>query len=143
MKRILWILIILATPADARKFLSDDPLLKEPPPRDVGKPKSRKLSDYYDLFLHQFGKPGERQPEDQKKPRIRAQAVNTLGDPMDGDWYMRRHYWNRLSAEELKRGSGNADACDMSDKWTVIGVKNEGITPGFVVLDAKRRRYFV
>jgi hypothetical protein len=143
MKRILLVLAILAAPAGARKFLTDDPLLKEPPPRDVGKPKSRKLSDYYDLFMHQFGKPGERQPESPKKPRIRAQAVNTLGDPMDGDWYTRRHYWNRMSREDLQRGSGNDDACDMSDRWTVIGVKSEGITPGFVVLDAKKRRYFV
>jgi hypothetical protein len=143
MKRILLIVAILATPVAARKFLEDDPLLKEPPPRDVGTPKSRKLSDYYDLFLHQFAKPGERQPEDTKKPRIRAKGVNTLGNPMDGDWYTRRHYWNRMSAEELKRGPGNSDSCDMSDKWTVIGVKSEGITPGFVVLDAKKRRYFV
>jgi hypothetical protein len=58
MKRILLLLLLLSTPGAAKKFYSDDPLLAEPKPKDVGNPKSRKLSDYYDLFMHQFAGPG-------------------------------------------------------------------------------------
>lgn len=143
MRYLIFSLLLITTPLEARKFLSDDPLLVEPKPRDVGAPKSRKLSDYYDFYLHQFRKPGERQPEHKHHSPIRAKAVNTLGEPMDGDWYVKRHYWNRMSAAELKRGPGDQNPPDTSAKWTITAAKSEGITPGFVMLDGKKRRFFV
>jgi hypothetical protein len=38
---------------------------------------------------------------------LRAKAVNTLGEPMDGAWYTHRHYWHPLSNPEM------ATAADM------------------------------
>ncbi|MFB3778161.1 MAG: hypothetical protein ACE141_11135 [Bryobacteraceae bacterium] len=123
-----------------RKFYDDDPLVQEPPPRAVDKPASRKLSDYFDILWHTLATPGERQSL--RKP-IPAQSVNTLGDPMEGAWWERRHYWRPFSAEELKRGPGNVSAPAADGKWTVVSAKTEGITPGFVILDRHGRRYFV
>lgn len=131
----------LTFPLSAKKFYSDDPLVKEPKPQNVEKASNRKLSDIYDLFFNQFKKPGERQPE--KGDPIRAKAVNTLGEPLDGTWWERRHYYKRMSLEELKRGPGIEHIPSMKSKWTIVSAKTEGVTPGFVILDENKDRYFI
>ncbi|MEZ5398078.1 MAG: hypothetical protein R2729_00330 [Bryobacteraceae bacterium] len=135
------ILVLLATtaiPSDARRFYDDDPLQREPAPRDASKAIRRKISDYYDFFQQTFAPPGEKQLPG--KP-IRAQAVNTLGEPMGGAWWEPRHYYKPMSIEELARGPGNENAPDMSGPWTVVKAKSEGVTPGFEFVDARKRRY--
>jgi hypothetical protein len=118
------------------KFYDDDPLLAEPAPRDASRAVRRKLSDYYDFFHHTFATPGDRRA-------IPALGVNTLGDPMDGAWYERRHYWRRMSIEELQRGPIRTGPPSRSARWKVVGVKNEGVTPGFQIRDSANRLYFV
>ncbi|MDX1980852.1 MAG: hypothetical protein SFV51_11325 [Bryobacteraceae bacterium] len=140
MRRLIPLLLIAAMSAGARKFYDDDPLEREPKPRRVEQVKSRKLSDYYDLFSHQFGKVGEKQPK--KGPPIRARAVNTLGEPLQGAWWEKRHYYRTMSNEELIRGPGDGNA-PADGPWTVISAKTEGITPGFVMRDSRKRLYFV
>ena len=124
----------------ARKFHDDDPLVKEPRPRAVGKLTYRKLSDYYDTLKHTLSTPGERQG---LKEGTRSGDVNTLGDPMSGAWWEPRHYWTRMTLEELKRGPGSNTPPDPEGKWRVVSAKNEGITPGFVIIDRNQRRFFV
>jgi hypothetical protein len=133
------LLLCLALTLPAQKFYPDDPLLAEPAPLDAGQPERRRLSDWYDFFWHALATPGEKQPL--AGPPIRALNVNTLGDPMDGPWYERRHYWKRMTIEQLQRGV-NGQAPPVFP-WTVVAAKGEGITPGFTVLDATRRRFFV
>ena len=140
MTKSLLVLILAASALSARKFYDDDPLLVEPKPRPVLKAENRKLSDIYDLFAHQFGPPGEHQP--QKGEPIRARAVNTLGDPMEGAWWEKRHYYKPMSREELIRGANYAPA-PATGKLTITGAKNEGVTPGFVVVDSRQQTYFV
>lgn len=140
------ILLLLAKAALGGKFYNDDPLEREPPPRRVEKPENRKLSDYFDFFFHQFGHPGEPQPNARRikagaKP-IRARAVNTLGEPIDPAWWVPRHYYKPMSKEELMRGPGNSTPPSQGP-WTVVAAKSEGVTPGFVMIDANKRRYFV
>lgn len=139
--RTLTLLLLLTGLAPARKFYADDPVIQEPQPRDAGAPKNRKLSDLYDLFSQQFGRTGERQPA--SGAPIRARGVNTLGDPMEGAWWERRHYWKPLTEAELMRGPGDAHPPSRGGSWTIIGAKTEGVTPGFVMLDANKRMYFV
>ncbi len=137
--RKLLLTLAAATSLHGQRFYPDDPLLVEPPPLDAGKPARRKLSDWYDLFWHLLATPGEKQPK--TGPPIRARNVNTLGDPMDGAWYVRRHYWRRMSLEELQRGAGGT--APPVFPWTVVAAKGEGITPGFTVIDATKRRFFI
>ncbi|WP_321475564.1 hypothetical protein [uncultured Paludibaculum sp.] len=139
--RRLMLILSLAGPLAAQRFYSDDPLGKEPAPRPVGDIRTRKLSDYYDLFSNQFGDVGERQPK-QGTP-IPAAGVNTLGEPMDGSWYQKRHYYRRMTREELVRGPGNENPPSTSGKWTIIAAKEEGVTPGFAIVDSEKRTYFV
>jgi hypothetical protein len=140
MKRIVLILLF-ALQLPAQRFLADDPLDREPRPRPVGQAQNRKLSDYYDLFSNQFHKVGEKQPK--KGPPIRSMAVNTLGEPMDGAWYQKRHYYRRMTLDELTRGPGQSTPPSTAGKWTVVSAKSEGVTPGFVIIDPDKRRYFI
>jgi len=135
----LLLTLFLAAGLHAQKFYPDDPLLVEPPPLDAGKPAVRKLADIYDLFWHVLKTPGEKQPE--KGPPIKARAVNTLGDPMDGAWYSRRHYWFPMTPDQLRRGAGGN--LPPAVPWTVVSAKAEGITPGFTINDANKRTYFI
>ena len=139
MTKSLLILILAASALSARKFLDDDPLLVEPKPRPVLKAENRKLSDIFDLFAHQFGPPGEHQPA--KGEPIRARAVNSLDDPMEGAWWEKRHYFKPMSREDLIRGANYAPAPAIG-KFTITGAKNE-IIPGFVVVDSHQQTYFV
>ena len=118
-------------------FYPDDPLLHEPDPLHVEKALSRKLSDYYDFFLNTFARPGRHD-----KP-VPAQAVNTLGEPMDGAWYTHRHYFHPMSIEQLRLGPGGRTPPSARGAWTVIKAKSEGITPGFTIVDAEQRVYFL
>lgn len=140
MRRIS-LLILLAVPAAAQKFFVDDPLQQEPRPRHVEQALNRKFSDYYDLFSNQFGAVGQKQPK--KMAPLRALAVNTLGEPMDSGWYEKRHYYRRMSREELVRGPGNETPPSTAGKWTIVSAKSEGVTPGFVIIDPAKRRYFI
>ncbi|MGH9785045.1 MAG: hypothetical protein ACRD88_12770 [Terriglobia bacterium] len=138
--RVLVAFAVLAGSAQlgARKFYADDPLRKVPPPRPVESALSRKLSEYYDFFSNTFADPGERHTPVRMIP---AQEVNTLGEVPDSSWYTSRHYPNRMSLEELARGAGGADAPSLDGPWTVVAAKAEGITPGFTIVDSRRRRY--
>jgi hypothetical protein len=133
------LLLVLAFPVLPQRFLQDDPLVREPKPRDASKAIRRKISDYYDFFNQMFAKPGEQMSEIGKP--IPAQGVNTLGEPMDSAWYHRRHYYHAMSVDELVRGPGNTNAPDLSGLWTVVKAKTEGVTPGFEFVDVKGRRY--
>jgi len=142
--RFTLFLVLLTGVASARKFYDDDPILREPQPRDVGALQARKLSDVYDLFSLQFADLGERQPPPgSKKPSIRAQGINTIENPFDNAWWEPRHFFQRMTPDQLRRGPGNSTAPSTRRKWTILGVKSEGVTPGFRMLDADNRQYFV
>ncbi len=136
--RMLAIVAALTAPAAAEHFYGDDPLDREPRPRDASSAVRRKISDYYDFFQQTFAPPGETHLPGKPIP---AGAVNTLGEPMDGAWYEKRHYYHPMTIEELVRGPGNENAPDPTGQWTVVKAKSEGVTPGFEFIDARKRRY--
>lgn len=140
-RQILLFALLAVVPAAAQKFYPDDPLLREPAPRRVGPMPVRELSDVYDLFVHSLATPGELQPASGSK--IRARGVNTLGDPMDGAWWERRHYWKPLTAWQLGRGPDGTRPPSMAGKWTITGPKSSGVTPGFRIKDPSGTTYFV
>lgn len=123
------------------RFYPDDPLLREPEPKHVQSVRKRKLSDFYDLFLHSLADAGERQPA--KGAKIPARGVNTLGEVPDSAWYRNRHGSRPMSIEDLVRGPGTNRAPSVEGPWTVLSAKSEGVTPGFLVQDSNKRRYFL
>lgn len=133
------VLGLLALPLVAAKFYPDDPLAAEPPPLPVTKAQPRKLSDIYDLFSHVFATPGEKQTPIKK---IVAGDINTLGEVLNGPWYVKRHGGRRMSLAELAAGPGNSNP-PADGEWTVISAKSEGVTPGFLIQDRRGVRYFL
>jgi hypothetical protein len=130
---------LVALPAPGRRFYADDPLHREPKPRDASKAIRRKISDYYDFLQQTFAPSGDRQPK--TGPPIAGSGVNTLGEPLDGAWYVKRHYYYPMSTDDLVRGPGNTSGPSTEGRWTVVKAKSEGVTPGFEFIDSKKRRY--
>ena len=96
-------LAILACPValSAQKFYPDDPLDREPPPLPAVDPGTRNLSLLLETVSATFSNPGERHP---RGGVIAARGVNTLGEVLDGPWFVNRHGRTRMSLEELRRG---------------------------------------
>ena len=74
---------------------------------------------------------------------IPAQGVNTLGEVMDGDWYVNRHATRRMTIEELQRGPGNDVPPAVDGPWQVLVVKPFGVNQGLLIADAKRDLYLL
>lgn len=144
MRAIVWTTItwglLAASVASAQtpRFRADDPLWIMPQPLPVTGVKMRQISDVYDLFYGQFAKPGEHHQK--KADPIRAQGINTLGEVPDGEWYVNRHYRRRMTAAELEQGPP-ADPPSRSEPWTIVAAKNEGVTPGFTIVDSTGKKY--
>ena len=124
----------VATEAAAQKFFPDDPIWIDFDNRNISTPKSQDLSDYYDFIENSFGRPGERRPRT-------AFNINTLGEAPDSSWFTNRHGRKRMSLEELARGPDRGTGPD-SGPWKVLRGKNEGVTPGFrLIEDSPGSRY--
>ena len=126
--------------AAAQKFYPDDPLLHEPTPLPAPDPGPRNLSVLLEAVSATFGGHGERHPG---KQVIAAQDVNTLGDVLDGSWYVNRHGRSRMSLAELQRGSGDDQPPSMTGPWHVLLLKNQGLRPTLVFKDSNGRVYLL
>lgn len=125
-----------------KRFFPDDPITVAPRAREVVNPAKVKLNDLFDLFLYTLKNPGEKQPE--AGPPIRAMAVNTLDEVPDIPWwYENRHWKNRLTIPELIVGPGANNAPSREAPWRILSLKDQGVTPGFLIEDARKRRYFL
>jgi hypothetical protein len=116
-----------------RKFYPDDPIQAGPKPVPVGKIEKVDIYDPYE-YLYQ----SSRQTPRESRP---AMGTNTLGEVPDSNWFTNRHGRTRMTTDALKRGAGNENA--PQPPFVIVAAKTEGITPGFMMRDAKGRIYFV
>jgi hypothetical protein len=140
MRRFVLVLASISA-LSGETFFADDPVAQWPAPRDASAVKPRRINEYYDFFQNIMFRPGEL--AEKIGTPIPARAVNTLGDVPDSEWYTNRHYRNRMSVEELVRGPGNDQPPSMREQWRIVSAKNEGITPGFTIVDSEGRRYLL
>ena len=70
----LTLVLLFTLDMSAQRFYPDDPVSRELQPIPVTNVRSRKLSEYYDFFLHTFATPGEKQPV-KTEPIRRVQDV--------------------------------------------------------------------
>jgi hypothetical protein len=136
---VLGILATLA-PASAQRFFPDDPLEREPTPLPAIDPGPRNLSFLLEAVSATFNRPGERHP---RPGVIASQGVNTMGDVLDGAWYVNRHGRARLSLDELQRGSGAESAPSMSGAWRVLLIRRQNARPGIVFRDSNNQMYLL
>ncbi len=124
------------TDAQARpKFLSDDPLAREPETQDASKVQPWEIGLIADLTLNVFGKPGD------PTPGVRAQNINTIDEVPDSGWFTNRIYSKPVSVDELTRAANTTDG--PAGKWTIVRAKTAGAAPGFTVRDEKDNLWFV
>lgn len=140
MHRFIFVLASISA-LNAQKFFADDPIQSWPSPANVETVKPRRINEYYDFFQNSLFHPGELQKK--TGSLIPARAVNTLGEVPDNEWYTNRHYRRRMTIDELVRGPGNTAPPSMKLQWRVVAAKNEGITPGFTIVDGEGRRYLL
>ncbi len=133
-------LLQAASPAKAPHFYADDPLVAEPKPLAVDEPQRRTLSAALETLNNSFSSTGQRQPADGVFP---AQGVNTLGEVMDGDWYVNRHAARRMTIAELQHGPGSDRPPATTTPWQVLIVKPFGVNSGLLVGDAKNDLYLL
>lgn len=76
---------------------------------------------------------------------LEAQNINALDEVPNSTWFTNRHFFSRLSAEDLARGpTTDRGAPDMTGVWTAIsGKESLGSTPGFVIRDQKNDVYLI
>ncbi len=133
--------LLLSAPGLAQqKFYPDDPLAKEPPPAPTRGPEPRGLSLTLEFFGNMLGQPGERQPA---RGVIPAGGVNTLGDVLDGPWYVNRHGSRRMTPEELRRGAGDAMPPSREAPWQALTAKQFDVRPGILIADASEQLYLL
>jgi len=155
---LLWLALLgllggqlgVASPADAREPLRDEPVAwfandREPIPAPefhepgllpyavdsfVGRPFSRFW--HPGRFFRWVGT-GDRTTE--------AADINTLDEVVNSTWFTNRIGLMSLSRAELiegpAHGRGLAAGPDRGARWTIIGAKTAGVTPGFRIKDAK------
>jgi hypothetical protein len=129
-----------AVRAQQPRFYPDDPLRAEPAPLPVTNVQHRALSELLEMASSILTPHGQLQPE---AGVIEAQGVNTLGEVMDGDWYVNRHATSRMSIDDLRRGPGNERPPATGHPWAVFVVKPYGVNPGLLVVDEKRDLYLL
>ena len=103
-------------------------------------PSARNLSVLLEAVSATFGRPGERHPA---QGVIAAQDVNTLGDVLDGPWYVNRHGRSRMSLDELRRGSGDDHPPSIAGPWRVLLLRGESSRPTIVFRDINNEMYLL
>jgi hypothetical protein len=127
----------LALPAQQRpKFLSDDPLTREPETQDASKAQPFDIGLTADITLNLFGKPGD------PTPNVKAQNINTIDEVPDSGWFTNRIYARPMTPAEVSRGANTLDG-PAAGKWTVIRAKSAGTAPGFTIRDDKNETWFI
>ena len=134
------ILALAGVPLRAQQFFPDDPLEKEPPPFSVEDANLRQLSVVLEVMGSVF-KNSARVVE--ARGVVSAQGVNTLGEVLDGPWYMNRHARRRLTEAELMRGSGDQDPPSRTQPWRVLAANRFGPRQGLLIADSRNALYLL
>ncbi len=67
----------------------------------------------------------------------RAPNVNSLDEVINSTWFTNRIGLYPMDVADVANGPGQVEGPDRSRKWTIIGAKTSGITPGFRIRDAR------
>ncbi|NIM51615.1 MAG: hypothetical protein GTN62_12370 [Gemmatimonadales bacterium] len=72
-----------------------------------------------------------------------AANLNTLDEVPNSSWFTNRIGLFPTTPEEAARGPMTGPGPDRSGKWTVVGAKTEGVSPGFTIEDIKGDVYAI
>jgi hypothetical protein len=126
----------LAGGAAGPKFYRDDPISRVVDSQDASGVEEREINLIYDTLENSVYWPGDR------TPNVRAQNINTIDEVPDSSWFTNRLGTRAISVDELLKGPDTVSGPAEGD-WSVIAAKNDGVTPGFTVRDAKGQVWFI
>ena len=124
------------TSAAAPRFLSDDPITREPETQDAAAVAEWEIDLTIDLVTNMFGRPGD------SAANVRALNVNTVDEVPDSNWFTNRILHRPIAIDELQRGPLTG-AGPAPGRWRVVSPKLAGFAPGFTMVDARGDRWFV
>ena len=124
------------TGASGPRFYRDDPISRIGDSQSAAAVENRDIDLVYDTLENSFASPGD------NTPNVRAQNVNTVDEVPDSSWFTNRIGSRPLSVEELLTGPDTTRG-PAEGRWTVIGAKNDGVTPGFRIRDAEGQIWFL
>jgi hypothetical protein len=82
---LLGVMLTASHPSGAhRRFLSDDPIAREPDSQDAAGVAEWGSICFIDLAINLFGRPGDSTPD------VRARNVNTIDEVPDSSWFTNR-----------------------------------------------------
>ena len=76
------------------------------------------------------------------RTNVRAGNLNTIDEVPDSSWFTNRIYAAPVTAADVARGPNTIDG-PAPGRWTVIGAKTAGASPGFRIRDARGELWFV
>jgi hypothetical protein len=118
------------------RFFDDDPISEDSELQDASKAAAVELSQSYDFVQNTFLK-------DADKTQKRAVNVNTIDEVPDSSWFTHRLGTAEvMSIDDIVRGPFKGQA-PQPGKWTIVGGKSEGISPGLTMRDSIGTLYFV
>lgn len=71
----------------------------------------------------------------------KADNINVLDEPPESSWYTYRHFYDRMSQQELASGPNSTAGPDKSGRWDILGAGLEGANSWLLIEDAKGDRY--
>jgi len=122
--------------ANGRRFLSDDPLPREPESRDASGARPEDIGLLYELSYNLFVTASK------ASTNTRAGNVNTIDEVPDSGWYTNRLLPARPALADLVRGP-NTGSPPNPERWTIIREKSSGYSPGFTAKDADGQTWFL
>jgi hypothetical protein len=117
------------------KFYPDDPLKVDPETQDASGVDPWDINDGYDFIENTFLGAGETSD-------VRAVNVNTLDEVPDSSWFHNRLGMYGMTPDEVQQGSSEGTG-PATGTLTIVGGKNEGISPGLTIRDKRGDIYFV
>ena len=118
-----------------RRFYLDDPLPVDPDRMDIEPVKEMAISQYYLFFENSFGDPVGTEPGP-------ALNTNTLGEVPDSSWFTNRLGGGEMSVADVVRGADTVNG-PAPGTWTITGRPGAGVTPKFIIEDARGGSYFI
>ncbi|MBT3233503.1 MAG: hypothetical protein HN356_11880 [Calditrichaeota bacterium] len=126
-----------------------------PPPvpddrNDIPRPQFKpQLNDKRDAIDQQFAQQGEQMLDLSRQLRNltgnpkEAYNVDPFGEVANSSWFTNRHAVKRMTIPEMVKGPCMGDGPDMSNKWTIVRAKADGVTPGFTIVDGRGESYVI
>ena len=128
--------LVVATQTASPRFFPDDPISEDSETQDASKAVPVDLSQSYDFVQNSFLK-------DADKTDKRAVNVNTIDEVPDSIWFTHRLGTAEvMSIDDIVRGPFKGQP-PQPGKWTIVGGKSEGISPGLTMRDSAGTLYFV